>query len=382
MSTIPSGLGKRRPQLDIPIDNLHPDPQNPRLPKDYQGKAEPQIIEALYKFFNLQEIAVSMQENGYFDAEPLVAIPNSLPNSFFGKSYSELKDNPDYTKFIEDVDTHFTVVEGNRRLSTAKLLLEGTKRTFPELTDDNIIADLEELPVIIYPERRDVLAYIGARHIIGTKKWDAYAKARYIASLKEDHELEMNGIQKIVGDTTQSVRKIYACYRLIERIEEEYENIETVEAKDNFSFLILATGQRSIKDFIGLNKKWNEIDFDSDIIPDNKMDALKHLFIWLFGDGKEQRKLIKESRDITNYLSDILRSPESTQHLIDTGDLQGAFDRSGGEERLVEKYVKQANNNLEKALGLLHRHRTEEVKTEVKKLEETLKVALDILKDV
>lgn len=377
-----SGIGKRRPLIDIPIQNLHPDPQNPRLPKNYQGKAEQHIIEALYKFFHLQELAVSMQENGYFDAEPLVAIPEKLPDAFVGKTYAELKDNATYVAFINDSKTQFIVVEGNRRLSTAKLLLEGTKRTFPLLSDESIRSDLQELPVIIYPERKQVLSYIGARHIIGTKKWDAYAKARYIASLKEEHGLDMDDIQKTVGDTTHSARKIYASYRMIERIEEEYEHMSTVDAKENFSFLILATGQGSIKDFIGLNKKWAEIDFESYIIPNEKMDALKHLFLWLFGDGKEQRKLIRESRDITNFLSDILRSPEATQYLIDHNDLQGAFDRSGGEERMVMKYVKQSNSSLEKALGLLHRHHNEELMSEVKKLEETVKAALNILEHV
>jgi len=381
MNIIRGGIGHRRPQLDIKIDNLHPDPENPRLPREYQGKSESEIIEALYKFFHLQELAISMFENGYFDAEPVVAIPKNLPSEFTGKEYYELNKNKEYRAFISNSNTHFIVVEGNRRLSTAKLLLSGAKKGLPILGEEQnwVKEDLRHLPVIIYPERKQVLAYIGARHIIGIKKWDAYAKARYIAGLKEGHNLSIDDIQRTVGDTGNSARKIYTCYKVIEEVETEFENVDTSEAKDNFSFLILATGQGSIKDFIGLPKKWSEINFDINIIPKNKLDNLKQLFLWLFGDGKEVRKIIKESRDITNYLTDILRNETAIDYLIQTGDLIGAFERSGGEDKLVEKYIKRANNSLEQALGMLHRHKSEEVKRELLKLADTTKTALSII---
>nr|WP_299167516.1 hypothetical protein [uncultured Allomuricauda sp.] len=383
MSIIRGGVGHRRPQLDVGIENLHPDPENPRLPSEFQGKSESEVIEALYKFFHLQELAISMFENGYFDAEPLVAIPQSLPSEFKGKEYQELNTNESYRAFISDPSTHFIVVEGNRRLSTAKLLLSGVKKGLPSLGEEQtwVREDLAYLPIIVYPERKQVLAYIGARHIIGTKKWDAYAKARYIASLKEDHKLSMDDIQRTVGDTGNSARKIYTCYKLIEEVEDEYESIDSSEAKENFSFLVLATGQGSIKDYIGLPKKWKDIDFDINIVPTDKIDNLKQLFLWLFGDGKEVRKIIKESRDITNYLTDILRNDSAVEHLKQTGDILGSFERSGGEDRLVEKYVKRANTNIEQALGMLHRHKTDEIKSELRKLEETTKTAITIVED-
>ena len=384
MSILRGGLGRKKPQLDIKIEHLHPDPNNPRLPRQYQGRKESELIEALYKFFSLEEIAISMFENGYFDAEPLVVIPENLPKEFEGKEYEELNNDEDYKKFIEDPKTHFIVVEGNRRLSTAKLLLTGGKKKFPLIEDaaEGIAEDIKILPVIVYPQRKDVLAYIGARHIIGTKKWDAYAKARYVASLKEEHGLDMDEIQKTVGDTGNSARKIYACYKLIEKIEEEFENIDTGDAKDNFSFLMLATGQGSAKDYIGLEKRWDKIDFDSEIIPNEKLDHLRQLFLWLFGDGKDNRRVIKESRDITNYLSDILRSKDAMDYLKTTGDLIGAFDRSGGVEKLAEKYIRKANTSMESAMGLIHKSDSENIKEELENLEELVNRALKYVENV
>ncbi|MBK7639040.1 MAG: hypothetical protein IPJ22_03035 [Bacteroidetes bacterium] len=82
----------------------------------------------LYRFFDIEELAYSMAENGYFDEEPLVAIPQSLPIVFHGLSGNELMQNDAYIKFIKDQTTQFVVVEGNRRLSTIKLLLSAELR--------------------------------------------------------------------------------------------------------------------------------------------------------------------------------------------------------------------------------------------------------------
>jgi len=48
--------------------------------------------------------------------------------------------------------------------------------------------------------------------IYWSKKWDAYAKARYIATLMEDFALSIDEIQDRVGDTSNSARKTYASY--------------------------------------------------------------------------------------------------------------------------------------------------------------------------
>jgi hypothetical protein len=53
--TIP-GFGRKRPQLNIPIRRLHLDNENPRLPEEVQGKGEPELLNVLYKVFNLDEL--------------------------------------------------------------------------------------------------------------------------------------------------------------------------------------------------------------------------------------------------------------------------------------------------------------------------------------
>src|SRR5215213_7242501 len=177
-----AGQGRKRPQLDLKIGQLHLDPNNPRLPEDKQGKSEREILATLYQDFFLDELAESMSRNGYFDEEPLVGIPEKLPR--------RLRDaephSKDFLDFIKRRETQFTVVEGNRRLAAAKLLLDPTERdrlrikTWPIL-QEQIAADIAVLPVIVYRTRDEIVPYLGVRHIIGIQKWDSYAKARYIA---------------------------------------------------------------------------------------------------------------------------------------------------------------------------------------------------------
>lgn len=99
----------------------------------------------------------------------------------------------------------------------------------------------------------------------------------------------------------------------------------------------------------------------------------------MFGDGKKA-PVISESRDITNYLSHIVASPEAVGYLESTRDLPGAFDLSDGEEQMLLRYLRLANSRLEKALSVAHRHRIPDVVLEVEKCEQTVKTLLKVVR--
>lgn len=377
-----AGSGRKRPLLNISYSKLKLDPLNPRLPEDVQGKKEEDICYALYRFFDTEELAYSMSENGYFDEEPLVAIPENLPSTFENFTPEEFNASQDYKNYIKDSNTKFIVVEGNRRLSTIKLLLESELRStlkirnFPEITEE-VKSDISILPVIIYPNRKEVLPYLGVRHISGIKKWEPYAKARYVAKMVEQG-FSIDDIQKQVGDRTNSARKIYLCYQLIEVAKYEFD-LNTDKAENFFSYLLLASGQGSIKDFLGIEKRIQDVKFEQPI-PPNKFENLKNLFSWLFGEGKEVLPVIKESRDITSKLSPVLRVPEATEYLKITRDLSEAYERSDGEDELLKKNFVKANRLLAQSLGYISDGNSEEIKTEVIRLQEILASILSITK--
>jgi len=369
----------RRPPLYVPVEKLFFDPENPRLPEEVQGASQSELMGALIKCFNLEELADSMAENGYFDEEPLVAIPKKLPEGFKDVGPTNKK----YLDFIEKDTTQFTVVEGNRRVATVKILLDaelGKKfgiRTWPEV-NGALAKNLSRLPVIIYSQRNEVIPYLGVRHIMGIQKWDSYARARYISKMIKDGR-ELSDIQQQIGDRRRSARKIYFCYRLIEEAEEQLD-LDTEKAKSYFSYLVLSTGQTPIREFLGMPRGWANVDFGQPV-PDDKLENLKYLFSWLFGKGKEKLPVIRESRDITNKLSPILRNQEAIEHLKLTRDLDDAYERSDGEKELLLKNLKKANKSLERSLGLIPQYRIDEVKEEVSRCFETVNAILKLLED-
>jgi hypothetical protein len=361
--------------LKVPIENLHLDAYNPRLPEDSQGKSEGELLKILYKGFALRELAESMVRNGYFEEEPLVVVPENLPERFKSISYDDLKNDPDFETFINDPKTNFVVIEGNRRLATAKILLsqelreELKIREWPEPPSPEYITNiLSQLPVIVYPDRKDVIPYLGVRHITGVVKWNPYPKARYIANMiKQNYTIDQ--IQQKIGDRG-SVRQSYLCYKLVQAMEEESEG-SGEKAKELFSYLLLSIRQNPIKEYLGIPRDLSQVNLE-DPIPRDKIRNLRNLFSFLFGEGKEKRQVIDESRDITNKLTDVLLSSDATEYLIETRDLDGAYERSDGEEKLILNRLKRANRDLEIALGIIHRQRTEQVIEEANKLRETL----------
>jgi len=366
------GRGRKRPLINVHVEKLNLDGYNPRLPKENQSGTEKEILRFMHKTYDLKELAESMAQNGYFDEEPLVAVPKELPKKFAGMN--NLEQNKEYQAFLQRGDIEYIVIEGNRRLSTIKILLSDELRKelnikdWPKI-DRDIESDISILPVIVYSKREDVTPYMGVRHITGTKKWEPFSKATYISDMV-DRGFTIEQIKELVGDRGDSVRKFYLAFKIVEKVEKETD-MPVEDAKDNFSLLMNAIGQAPIKDYIGLPRRIDYVNF-SEPVPASKIDELKNIFSWIFGEGKERSPVIEESRDIPKKICPILRNPDSIAYLLDTRKLEEAFERSGGEHHLIMSQLKQANSMLEKCLGIAHRNITKDVKEEVKKCKDTV----------
>lgn len=365
------------------LDHLHLDPKNPRLHEEDQDKNQIDIMRVMKDQFDLPELAYSVANNGYFQEEPIIAVPEKP--ELFEDFITDNTSPEDFLTFVNDNDFKFIVVEGNRRLSTVKLLdsedlqNELKIKNWPPV-HPKYRGSLKHLPVVVYPDRSSVATYIGIRHIGGLKKWEPYEKARYVRSLIEDQKIDINTVQQMVGDKGNSIRKSYLCYKLINIIETEYDLPNTVnKAKSRFSYLLLSLGQSSIKNYIGLVANYREINFN-DPIPVEKKDSLKDVFSWLFGEGPKIPPVVNESRDITNYLSHVLKATDSTKLLKSTRDLLDAYEISDGEKELLIKYATKATTELGKIVSLIKDELVDEsfidqlkdIKSQVLKIEKLL----------
>jgi hypothetical protein len=343
-----AGLGPKKIVQHLKVEQIQLDSHNPRLPEEAQGQSERNLLEVLYQDFNLDELAFSMAQNGYFDEEPIVV--------------------------IEKKGGRFVAAEGNRRVATIKVLLDPKKqaelgiRNWPTL-DPKVAKDLSTIPAIVYRDRDEVLPYLGVRHIAGIMKWDSYAKARYVANMV-NAGYDLTEIQNQIGDKQNSARKHYLCYQLVQQTKNEFD-FDIEPAKENFSYLMLATGQGAIKRYIGIPPNLEDLQLD-DPVSKEKLPNLKNLFSFIFGEGKKKPSVLGESRDITNFLSHVLSSEQATDFLIRTRDLSAAFELSDGEETMVRRYLASANRRLEAVLGVIHRHKTVDILAEVKKCSETV----------
>jgi hypothetical protein len=367
---------RKHPPLNINIDRLSLDTNNPRLPADIQGKGEAELLNTLYRGFNIEELIDSMRQNGYFEEEPLVVIPNKLPQKLSNSKSCK----SEFEQFINNKKTTFTVVEGNRRLAAAKIITSDEIRSSLKIknwTDarPEIIEDLSELPAIAYCSRDEVVPYLGVRHIIGIQKWDSFAKARYIANLVDGGK-SLSDVENQIGDSQGSTRKNYISYKLVQQSKDEFD-YNTENAEEHFSFLTLATGLGGIKRYLGLPTKIKDTNPEAPV-PNGLIDNLKNLMSWLYGDERNP-PVIKESRDITNYLTHVVESPNALKHLERTRDLLAAYDLTDGEEKMILRYLANANDKLKTVLGIVHLHKTKDVVDEAEKCHKT---SIQILKTV
>lgn len=383
-----AGIGGKRPQLNIPLVYLELDNNNPRLPEEYQGSTQFDVLKILYKDFDLETIAYSMAENGYFDEEPIVAALKKIPRTFKWNDGDVIATQAALSNLIENKEKNlkFVVVEGNRRIASAMLLTDIKLRTklnvdadFPKPKNEDVKKDMQDIPSIVYKERKNISSYLGVRHIIGVLKWEAYAKAKYIAKRIEEErrsgksiEDSITEVQKGIADRSDVIKKQYMYYKILDQAKDDI-NFDIKNIIDRFSLIGLALGYSSIRDFIGV-PSYKAADFKKSFVPQKKLEKLTKLLVWIFGKGKEKKAIITDSRLIGSKLAPILADDKATNYLLKYENLDEAYERSGGDKEFLIKKMNQAHHNIEHALTVAYKFKGDE------EIEKLLKELVDIIK--
>ena len=320
------------------VEALLLDDENPRLPVSQGLRSQDEILLLIAKTYTIGELMESFAINGYFDEEPLVGVPFS--------------DDP--TKLI--------IVEGNRRLSALKLLLEPqlVKRlvdpsngrpiriVVPALTRDRR-QELKSVPVRVYEEGRSaVLAYMGYRHITGVKTWNSYAKARYVHQLVEDGN-ELKDIQKRIGDRHETAPRLLRAYL----VWEQANSLAMIPARNghapNFSYLFTALTFRPMLQFLGLAAQGMPRR-----VRRKKISQLEEVVTYLYGTVDGGRKpAIKESREIKD-LAQAVASNRALEKLREGASVSEAVEVIPVAEARLEKLIRQALDRLNQAAEIAH----------------------------
>ena len=325
---------RKKPEW-ISVDKLLLDGKNFRLPEDAEGSSQNELIELLARDYSLTELGRSLVDNGYFSEEPLIAI--RAPKD----------------KFI--------VVEGNRRLAALKLLLSADLaknlklREWIDLRKEYKGDELSSVPVIVYESREELVPYLGFRHITGVKKWEPYAKARFVDYLVLERNRSFKEVGREIGSKGPAIKGMYVAYRLVVQARDRFD-IETERVERDFGVLLRSLNSIAVRKFIGLDWDKSEAALKHPV-PTNKADHVKELFEWVFGTST-QRAVLTDSRQITQ-LGEVLDTKEGVLALRAGADLQSAYRLGGGEQSQLKQllsHLTTASIHLDETLKDAHRH--------------------------
>ncbi len=332
---IKQGKSERLPTL--PVSQLLLDKENPRLASSLvQEPTQEDLVRVLWTQMAVDEVALSIAANGYYEDEPLLIIPGKQPRAGTSREY--------------------IVIEGNRRLAAVLLLRDSSLRRRIKATDLPSINEtdrkaLDTLPVSLKPDRESVWAYIGFRHVNGTMPWDADSKAQYVAHVHEDYGVSLRDIANRIGDKHFFVERIYRGYKVLRQAEQQagFDREDRIRKKFNFSHLYTAVRQPQYQKFLGLtDDRWRR----PHPVPKSKLHELAELMTWLYGRRSTNTEPIVESQNPDlNRLREVIAKPAALSALRAEFSLEVAYEISVGDPRRFREALTAAKEQLLNAKG-------------------------------
>ena len=321
---------------EVPLGNLRLDRQNPRLRGDREWKStsDEELLAEFARSYRLIEIARSIADKGFTprQAEALLVVKD--PND----------------------EDHYVVIEGNRRLATLKLLTSESDRHKTGLAQewDSLAADVASfgldasVPVIIYPNREALNAYLGFRHITGPRPWRPEAKARFIGKLLRDGE-SIDAVVRRIGSNHRTVRRFAEAHAIFTQARDAGLSVDEVEK--GFSVFYNALDQEGVRQYLDLPPKVKVDTLPDPPVKQQHLDNLKTLIELLYGDQENGfSRVIAESRELRR-LGKVLAHSRARVHLVQNRDLHRAWRIAGGGKEEVLSTLSDIHSQLAEVSG-------------------------------
>ena len=307
---------------------LHLDSKNPRLQQAGHDADESEVLEILWREYSVDEVAMSIAENGFFPHEPL---------------------------FVTEEDSRLVVIEGNRRLAAVRLLCDPDLREQLRATGLPKIAEreadeLRTLPVIRC-QRQDVWQYVGFKHVNGPQVWNSLAKAEYIAWVRNDLKTDLRDIAQTIGDRHQTVARLYRAYMALKQAEANEVYHREWRVRKHFSFSHLYTGldYPGIREFTGIAPVEPPKERP---VPKTKLQQFGELCVWLWGDHtRTKAPVVRSQNPDLRRLDEALLSRDGLAALRANFDLDTAVSISRGDTVLFRESLVTAKKALQDARG-------------------------------
>lgn len=306
------GLEYAKPTL-CPVAALRLDLENPRLQTgtDIEVRDEAELIEVLADIAALDELVLSICTNTYLNLEPLIVHgPASGP---------------------------FTVLEGNRRLASIRLILNPALARevgvqVPKPVSAKVIKSIEQVLVYRVKEPEDAREFIGFKHINGPQRWDAYAKARYVADWykKENGKIGIDEIAAKMGDANNTLRAYIVAILALDQAREagqwSLEDRPPTKGRFAFSHWYTALTRAEYQQVLGLTGSWSN---NPPIKPIKRqyVEALGEVLGYIYGSVSEERPpLVRSQNPDLKDLGLAIADPNARKILKNRGSLEDAVD--------------------------------------------------------
>lgn len=314
----------------VPTTELHFDHQNPRLAEfSFDSETlESEILETLWVAMDVRELIQSISASGFFPHEPLIVAIEG------GKKI---------------------VIEGNRRLAAVKVLRDPELATANDWqVDVEILAakkhDLERLPVV-FSKRNEAWRSLGFKHVNGPQKWSSFAKAKYIANVHRTYDIGLSDIAQQIGDRHRTVERLYRGLIVLEQAERArvFDFKDRFRTRFAFSHLYTGLGYDGIAEFLGIEAE--NVDAQEPV-PNDHIERLRELLLWLYGSKKEPREpLVRSQNPHLRQLSSVVTNIQAVTLLRDGRSLEEALEISRPSSEVFEEALLRTKTELQRARG-------------------------------
>lgn len=351
---------------DVDVNLLFLDAENPRLPDYLQGKSEDKIIEHMLLEESTLELMQAIGEKGFFKGEQLLV--------------------------VKQIDGKFKVVEGNRRLTSVKLLnnpqlataQQGLVNRIHEGADSSVIP-INGLPCMVFENDADIHDYLGYRHVTGVQPWNLRQKAKYLNYLRNKNFSKLNlddasnELRKIIGSTRPVVKRYLVGFEIYKIIKDKafFKIKDLNEEGFYFSYVADSLSRSHIAEYLGVN-----MDADNPI-ENLDMSNLENWTTWLYEPLESTSKRIKKTRlkgksgDL-NKLNSILASDEARkQFIVESATLDEAHSYTDDFDKLFKDSILESLGYIEKSISIIGK-----VKNFYSSLDEDLREIIRISRNI
>jgi hypothetical protein len=217
----------------------------------------------------------------------------------------------------------YVVVEGNRRVTALKWLIE-LHDVGKESFSDEQLANFKRIPCLLLDESiapaQAALILPGLRHVSGIKQWGPYQKAKTVFALRQSGMSAQEAAQSL-GLSTIAANRSYRCFMALEKMAADEEFGEKT-THDMYSYFEETFKRPEVRGWLG----WDEVSGEF-----KNESNLREFYSWIVPEDEENSAKLPEAKSIREFARIVNDPPALQLFKSDGGTLRLALARYDAE---------------------------------------------------